>query len=533
MILLLFILMNCFSFAYGETGKTFFMPRQITQDAVLEHAGLDHFLWDNEPSKRFSLSASVFYQESTNDKDLARFFFPNNKTELSIKGATAVGIPDVSATWLQIAGINTISPNPGGGGFPFAGSGDAALYLNEFQSIVSIRPEMKNFGTILQVNKTLDRISDRLWLSLMVPIMQVQTDTKLREFDIQKAVPSRADIGQFIVVNNTNEVQRQEVASLAQSLSAAEGLNNRFWQYGKIKSGCQKIAGIADIKIKLGYDPIDTSSIKLQLYPTLTIPMGYKSRAEYMFEPMLGNGRHFAFGAGGNFDIKLINDCQQYLSLGTSLEYNYLFEGTERRSFDVGPNGQWSRYMLVFQPNSDEFTPKPGINFLTKPLNVVPQSEINWLTSMRYNRHNFFIESGYNLWWKDKEKVSLKHAWDEQIAFAHQAFGIGDAATPFNGFPFAIQSASQAKVSQHTNIAQGTGGAAGDLVTTLIQASDLDLKSAAMPSRMTHKIFLTTGLNGTWDCKPVSIAVGGAYEFAQNNAALEQWSVWLKCNLSL
>src|SRR5207245_828483 len=103
-----------------------------------------------------------------------------------------------------------------------------------------------------------------------------------------------------------------------------EAFNGPFWHFGKIKNGTQKLAGLADIKVKLGYNPIDTCSVHAEIYPSLIIPTGYKPRAEFVFEPMIGNGQHFAFGCGGNLDVKFIHEDDQCFKLGTNLEYHYL-----------------------------------------------------------------------------------------------------------------------------------------------------------------------------------------------------------------
>lgn len=511
----------------GQTSKTFFMPRTPLEDAVLERAVTHNFINDNASTARLTVSKTGFYQESVNSGELARYFFPNNKNELVIKGSQAGGdAPDISGTWLQIAGTGTDQSTPG----IVQGIG---LYLNTYESKISIRPTVRSFGVDLQMHKVLGCISKKLWLSLTAPFMQMETDANLKEYDVKNAVASRSALLPFTVEDAAPANTRLERATLGNQLSAIEAFNNPFWKYGKIKNGNQKLAGLADLKLNLGYDFVQSESYHFSMYPSVIFPTGYKPRNEFAFEPMIGNGRHFAFGGGATFDFKFLDCDQRHFTFGTNVEYHYLFRSTERRSFDLIPNGQWSRYLLVFEPLSDQFTPKPGINFFTKPLYVTPQSEVNWLSSLHYHYHNFFIETGYNMWWKDSEKVSLRHAWDEKVAIAHIEYGGVDPASPF-----ALQSAPTAVISQATNATTPTANAADSEAdpttnTVLVNAADLNLKSAAHPARMTHKVFLALGGNGECYCKPVGVAFGGAYEFADKNSALEQWSVWMKLQMSL
>src|SRR5580692_4287 len=73
------------------SSKSFFMPRATGSDAVLTQAGFHNFIREHEPAERFFLSATGFYQESTNSKDLAKYFLPAGKSQLVIKGAFAAG----------------------------------------------------------------------------------------------------------------------------------------------------------------------------------------------------------------------------------------------------------------------------------------------------------------------------------------------------------------------------------------------------------------------------------------------------------
>jgi hypothetical protein len=61
--------------------------------------------------------------------------------------------------------------------------------------------------------------------------------------------------------------------------------------------------------------------------------------------------------------------------------------------------------------------------------------------------------------------------------------------------------------------------------------TNLNLASASTGSQFTNAIFGGAGyVFKNWDC-PLMLGVGGKYEFANNNNALEQWGVWLKAGV--
>jgi len=71
-----------------------------------------------------------------------------------------------------------------------------------------------------------------------------------------------------------------------------------------------------------------------------------------------------------------------------------------------------------------------------------------------------------------------------------------------------------------------------DNIERAITKEMLDPDVAASPSAITHKIYCFA--SSTWDKLrvPVSVGVGGAYEFCQDNAAFEGYELFLKAGFS-
>ncbi len=115
---------------------------------------------------------------------------------------------------------------------------------------------------------------------------------------------------------------------------------------------------------------------------------------------------------------------------------------------------------------------------------------------MNYNWCGFAFDLGYNLFYRDKEKVTLEGPGCDGVAqFTDSKWAI--AARDF---------------STESNNAPTLAGA--DLVYRDINTVDLDLNSASTPRLLTHKLFAGVGYwTKTWDV-PMLVGVGGHYEFA-------------------
>jgi len=493
--------------ASAVTGKSFFNPRAINSEAFLNESSSLAFSHHNKPAERFSLFATGFYQESVNSKDLARYFFPNNKTELVIKGANAAGpAPDISGTWLQIAGLDANTA--------------IELYLNAFASKISIRPEYKRFGTVLHFHKQVVGSCSRLWLALQVPVVQVETNAHLSEYDKQNEAANLNAIDRFVLINAGN--RRVEAAQLTAMLNAQQAFDNPLWKYGKITNQWQKEAGVSDLDFRLGYD----FSRHFTTYAKFVAPIAHKPTASHVFEPLIGNNGHWALGGGAQFVFNLdgLSERMKDSYFLTTLDCQHLFAATERRSFDLKSHGAWSRYLLVVEPEKANETLQPGINFFTQPMRVSVNAECNWNNIVHVACCSFLnFEFGYNFWVRSAEKVWLRH-WNESINVAAEVFN------PAGGNQFLINAAEDGRtISMHLNAAPGTDVA----TTSRISANDLDLSVAAHPASYSHTLHATLGTHGLWRQQPYEVAFGGAYEIPSSNRALEKWGVWLKASLSI
>lgn len=491
-IIIFSLLLSTLSQLTPTTNKTFFMPRPIQQDAVIQNAmSLEfrnsmvlEYAKDTDINCGFLLTANLFYEQSTDKSGLAKYFSIDNKHELVVAGNLSnIANKDIAAEWLGISPWNT------------------STLTQNFSSKINLSPDQKEFGLNFQAHKILNFISKKLLFSITLPFIQKETNLKIHEHDIQNA-PTKGpvDVPRFNMEDATNF------------------FNYDLSRYAKIKDGVQKLAGLADINLKLNYFFKNEKSWTLAFYPQLTIPTGYKPTAKYLFEPIIGNARHWGLGAGVNFEMELFDNDNHLLSFLSSIDYNYLFQSTEKRTLDL-KNKPWSRYLRLANKVDSPTDPQintVAANLFTQDIDVQPKSDLNLFLALHYNNNDFLnLEFGYNLWWKAKEDIKLKNAWTQDVGITQ----LNEKNLP-----------TGSTISQATIATNPTGTTLVDGTFITINQSDFDLNSAAHDSAISNKIYLSGGVEGTWKQNIYQTNLGCSYEFA-GNKALSAWSLWLQTNL--
>ena len=466
--------------------KTFFNPRQVTFDSTFELAlanyDMYHPLECDTNCYGVHLYATPFYQKSRKSCAFARYFLPNGKCAINVRQD---GTGDVDPLWLQLSG------QPG----------------TSFSSIFAINPERKSAGVVLTARIDFNNWSDcfcNLWLGINTAIVHANHAMNVCENPSSNENPS----GQLTCPPNSTF----GTALSSPSLTA-----------GKVSFTSLKKTGLDDIQLKLGYDwyycGCDDLSSHITPYLVAGIPTGKRPSSEFLFEPLVGS-KHGSFGVGLNADAQLWECDATIVTWMVDVKYRYAFKAKERRSYDLCLNLDWSRYLLLAN-SAATLTPIPGINILTTDVNVTPRSEINFWTALHYERCSWDFELGYNLWWRQQEKVSLsQHP-------AISSLGIFDLAGA--GVLNAV-SASTANISQGVG---GTNPVVSDATFVPLSITNLNLHSAEHPRALTHKLYAAFDYRNCWCDKPVLLGVGGSYEFARPRAnALEQWAVFGKLGIT-
>jgi hypothetical protein len=449
-----------------------------------------------------SFEAVLFGGKATKTRNLASYFMPNCKTVLNVNEASSSTAPaDLLATNF---GIYTVNGTTGGTGF---------------QSNICFNARASEFGLGLHYLQGFCFNDDRSawwYLDISTPITHVNSELLLTE----SIVTTGGGADEFA---STNTV----VSNMT------EAFNQSSWCFGKIAS-CEKHGKtrLADIEVKLGYEWMYSDRAMFASYVGFVAPTGNKAKAEYVFEPIVGNGKHWGVMLGSQGELDVWDSCNDKYHLAFSFYTNaeYLFQNKQMRSFDL-KGKPWSRYISVYAneaaaaaaallPGVPGAHLTPGINVFTQHVKVQPRFQYNLTTMWTLSSDcGFQGELGYNLYAREKECVKLDCPWVTGPAIADGA-GAGETNPVLNitGNEF-LNGITAVPLASYTQ--------------SLILASDLDLDSAAHPAMLSNTVYGSLGYKWADMCTPLHMNIGGSYEWAGKDfAVMNRWTLWGKFGVS-
>jgi hypothetical protein len=491
--------------ATTKTNKTFLMPRDHATNIAMEFA-----TWQKQintiDDKKFGgyFQLTPFYQESLNKTNIGRYF--------GIENQNAANRID---NYLYISNTADDKHQEGHRIFLDGGTttGDTTLW-----SKVTFRPYRESCGLRLDYHQKLDKILEGLYLRVSAPIVNVKTSLGYSYTGATQQLKTATGFDGG--AKTVEDYLRGNVSNTATSYKQAA------LSYAKIHNG-KESTNIADINLMFGYNFLYSSKRHISLNTSFVIPTGNAADGEYLFAPIVGNGGHFAVGIGGDAFFEFWKDDKKSLDLSFVANYKHLFKATDKRTLDfkyanttklstlANQSVMWGPYMLGGQSGATEATPLA--NFTTQDVKVAPGSQINMMVALGFNCKNWRLDGGYEFFAKEAESVKIKSWTDDTY---------GVASTSWD-----TQYEFMADASNAT-IYMGSDTTYANYALYTIDTGDLIPSSAATPSQATHKVFASAGYAfNDWEY-PLMAGLGGSYEFASGNSALEEWTIWLKLGLS-
>ncbi|MBU4269594.1 hypothetical protein KJ644_01425 [Candidatus Dependentiae bacterium] len=493
------------AFAVGTmnaaTNKTFLMPRSQGVNLPMEYTTFNELI-QHKNGDFFGAHFQVvpFYLESCDKGDLGKYFGFANKNVIRLSGSTNIATSDLAFRRI------------------FHHADEATAVAD-----VKFEPELQAYGARIDYYQDLEKILDGLYLKVALPIVNVDTDMHIN-------VSNKAGGNSFFLSSNYIEnyfLGTYGDGNPAATAAAQTGADaQQVLKYAKI-GGSHSETSVADIDLVLGYKFFDKEKYYVALNLGLTIPVGNDADGVWAFEPIVGNGGHWAVGGGLDFSVKLWEKNDQNIKLTGVANYRYMFEDTEMRTLGLkksdGTSVNWGQYRYVGTDGGN--TAIPAANVLTKNVEVEPGSQVDAILYFTYNNGGWTLDLGYNFFWKEREDVKLKGT-DFQTA-THAIVDpdwVGTASLLVTNF--------LPKASDNAVVDGATFDAPVVFGTTAYQLirDNIDTTVAETPSMDTHKIFAGVGYNWKeWEY-PLMLGIGGAYEFAGNDG-IENWQVYGKIGM--
>lgn len=486
---------------FANTSKSFLSvrPQGQSNDPILVSA----FRYDREDAKEDGRHGSIqfvaFGGKTTNDENLARYFSVFGKQKMTVRSSASVvdvgSAGDILADYFNVFTVN-----------------------GEFESTISLRPQQSTFGFLFHGRKGFwqnEEAGRGFWGSISFPVTRIQNKLNFEEN----------------VTNDGGGVDLTE--SPAAVANMKEAFRQSAWNYGKIVCDSLTKTGVADVELKLGYEWLEHEPCHLESYIGVVIPTGNKPKGEYVFEPIVGNGKHFGVMWGGSAGMNFYEDeaRDRVLRMEIVAHSQYLFSRQQVRSFDVKYK-PWSRYMGVYSSLADateaaglstaEFRANyqtPGINIFTRPVEVTPGFSHNVTSAVTYSCKKLYGEIGCNVFARQDECLELECSFPSDVAFKYPS-GAGNTSIVRN-------------ITGNSTLDGTPAILLANYETAVVQQADLDLNSAASPGFMAYTLYGTIGYRCNDHKYPIVAALGGSYEGAvETNGAVDRWTVWGKLGFS-
>jgi hypothetical protein len=352
----------------------------------------------------WSLLATLEYTQSFRGSKIAQYFFGSQSLTFSGSRAASRGTDDILADYF---------------GLPA-----------DFKSVVSFCPRVRNIVADLFVHFNFDHWIEGLYASLQLPIVHTKWNMNLQErIDAAGSSAIFHPAGYLSNSRLTPDIGVKNVATFFQGNSTFGDMRDPL-SYGCI-CGEQQLTGVAELRGILGYNVLNKTDGKLGIEFHVAAPTGSRAQGTYLFEPMIGNGKHWEIGAALRGFLRMWEDqyADSYWALAGHLSVIHLCKARQKRSFDFMVNGPGSRYMLIEElglpvnnlnvpsgtaaPNQYQSRLFTAINKTTLDAQISIPAQVDFVLKAEYHSGGFGAEIGYNLWFSMAEKLVCRQLFDE------------------------------------------------------------------------------------------------------------------------
>jgi len=226
--------------------------------------------------------------------------------------------------------------------------------------------------------------------------------------------------------------------------------------HAKINCYRRNKTAVSDVQMALGYNFFCDDDYHVGFNIRAAAPTGNSPTAEYLFEPIVGNGHHWQAGIG--FSAHVLLGCNEdetrRWEFYADANITHLFKAKQCRTFDLCCK-PLSRYMLAakFSPDvedlqaaDDDGTGAPGTgapedpvppshqfvgaytpvaNLTTFPVDVTIGIQADLALMLQYVHCNWSVDLGYNFWGRSCEDIKV---CENSCTFTEGTWGLkGDA----------------------------------------------------------------------------------------------------------
>jgi hypothetical protein len=289
----------------------------------------------------------------------------------------------------------------------------------DFRGSITFNPVIENYILDLGFYMGLDYWAQGLYVRFHAPFVHARW---LLDKNCGKCVSIQS--GEFNEDGTIKEFPAcyvgMDAAPVANSISQALSGNFTFgdmqrpWCAGKFDFARRTRNGLADIDVILGYNVINDDCYHLGLYAQAVLPTGKKRKNLFIFDPVVGNGKHFEMGGGISAHTVLWSGEDSNVALFLEGNVTHLFRSRQCRSFDLIDNGPFSRYMLLkgYDTNGSTFTYNNTLIsatcFTNREVDVSIGVKGDASLKLAYRWCGLGFDIGYNIYGHGREKIEVR-----------------------------------------------------------------------------------------------------------------------------
>ena len=525
--------------------RTLFLPRSQGTNWARRSVGYHEYIpaCDGQPWGHFSFA--IEYSHSMKGERLAQYLFGSNQLHFSGSQIPNRGPDDLLADNFGLA--------------------------TTFQGSVAFDPRIDSIVLEGSYYLGLDLWHPGLFFLANFPLVITRWDLGLRCKESNNITSQDAPVFPegYMSLTTTNTA-----ASIREALAGdfVFGDMKQPLTYGAFPCGRMHKVAVAQIDCSLGYTFFADECSHLAALLTAVLPTGTIPSAEFVFEPIVGNGRLWEFGPGISTHCDLITVGDHHVAFHLNGVFTYQFKRFQIRSFDFIGKGALSRYMLLKEFNeANEYAGSliNGIDFSTRRVRVGGSAKIDVAAMISYYSCCWGVDIGYNIYARTKEKLRLQNDLFP-AEFNRRLFGIKGTEGVYyrlldtsTGEVTIMPTSTLNSVQNKATIQDGSSVTNGQFIQTgipnqvaiawdspltgmlifaqtseppiVLTADSLDILSGSLPHQLTHKFFIH--LNHTFDYSywEPQIGIGGEIEFdGRSNilSSLNQWGFWCKCSVA-
>ncbi len=538
--------------------------RSVSENAARELAGWTGHVNLADMDRHYgSFSITPEYTRSFSPGKIANRLFNCDLTNccgINIVGSTATPVANAKTDWLA----------------------DYFYLQKDYKGGFSVKPVMQNALVDLNLYWGMDEWANGLFFRIHAPITWTKWDLGMcansnitgTQSGIIPALVNTNTLDSFVDFS-CNGVKPDAVAAI----EAAPALEFTQLYYSRLCPCSHTKTALSDIQADFGWNFLNDDDYHLGLFIRAAAPTGTRPHGQYLFEPMVGNGKAWELGGGlTSHAILWRSEEKEDKHFGFYVDANitHLFNAKQCRFFDLCKNGAWSRYNLAFKRATvsgvDTITFSPVANLTAHEVKVSVGVQADVAAMFNYTNGNYGFDLGYDFWGRSCEKFNCKScdnccttacttgACSTSCNNSCNSCSICECPTFYSeldGKTWSLAGAAAGSSYSNANIhAMG----AADAERVFLSQSDVNLEGARTKG-LSNKIF--THFSYNWydreDWIPY-LGIGGEVEFGGgkscsndnkccttttpsttscnsccsgcNNTAISQWGLWIKTGVS-